>query len=175
MLRLDFVRRFMWIVPLALGIVFIGAGIYMFSEGRAAKNDVRTELTDEKITTSADATIPGVPVDNADTAQSQAAAIKTHSLTTSGGLTYSEMKRDDPNRATYLNGVTLRTALSLAAMGFKVSDLVMGLGAFMAVVGVVHILVLAPALYWIGAAQPELEWAIKEKLPLSAPQTSPGA
>jgi len=40
-------------------------------------------------------------------------------------------------------------------MGFKVSDLVIGMGALMIVVGATHVIFLAPALYWV--AGPALE------------------
>jgi hypothetical protein len=33
-------------------------------------------------------------------------------------------------------------------MGFKVSDLVTGMGVFMVVIGITHILFLAPSVYW---------------------------
>jgi hypothetical protein len=46
------------------------------------------------------------------------------------------MDRDDPNRAVYLNSVTLRTALMESYMAFKVSDLVSGVGLIVALLGV---------------------------------------
>ena len=36
----------------------------------------------------------------------------------------------------------------MAVMGFKISDLVTGMGVFMIVIGITHILFLAPAVYW---------------------------
>jgi hypothetical protein len=53
-------------------------------------------------------------------AKAQADAIKAHMLKTTGGKTYAELSRDDPNRATYLNSVTLRTALMESYLAFKV-------------------------------------------------------
>ncbi len=141
-------RHWVWLAPLALGVVFIAAGIYMVAEGRSAKDEVRDAIVRENITTSEDASIPNQPVDDAATAKSQANVIETHVMEITGGKTYAELPRDDPNRPTVLNSVSLRTALNLAVMGFKISDLVIGMGAFMIVIGGTFVLFMAPAVYW---------------------------
>jgi hypothetical protein len=138
-------RHWFWLAPIALGIVFAAGGVYMISEGRSAKDEVRQALARENITTSEDARIPNVPVDDAETAEAEADVIEQHVLETTGGKRYAELARDDPNRPVVLNSVTLRSALNLAVMGFKVSDLVVGMGAFMIVMGVTNALFLAPA------------------------------
>src|SRR3990170_2739939 len=145
------IRRFMWVAPVILGIVFIAAGAYMISEGRSAKNEVRNGLLAEQVTTAQDASIPGVLVTDVETAQAQEAAITAHTRGKWGP--YSGLDREDPNRDVYVKGVALRTALNLAVMGFRVSDLVIGLGAFIVVMGAAHILLLAPVLFWLR--QPE--------------------
>ncbi|MEE8347066.1 MAG: hypothetical protein V3S20_06945, partial [Dehalococcoidia bacterium] len=98
------------------------------------------------ITTSDDAVIPGALVDDVATARAQEGIIKEHTLGTLGP--YSGMEREDPNRETYLKGVTLRTALNQAVMGFKVADLVVGVGALVLVIGLTNVTVMAPMLYW---------------------------
>lgn len=152
--HLAWMRRFLWIVPVILGLVFIGAGAYMIVQGLDAKDDVRTQLAAERILTAEDASIPNAPVDDVATARAQADVIKKHSLESSGGKTYAEMDREDPNRPTYLTGVTLRSALNLAVMGFKVSDLVIGMGAFVIVMGASHVLLLAPLTFWVLRPEP---------------------
>lgn len=147
------VRHYVWLVPVLLGFLFLGAGAYMMSEGVEARNLVRNELRAEQITTSEDASIPGVLVADVSTARSEEALITEHTRGEYGP--YSGMERDDPNRATYLNGVTLRNALNLAVMGFKVSDLVVGIGVFVVVLGVTNIVFLAPVMYFVG--NPEME------------------
>ena len=149
MAALATVRRFLWLGAVALGFAFIIAGAYMVSQGLSAKDQVHDTLVAERITTSEDASIPKAPVDDAATAQAQSDVIKTHVMETTEGKTYSEMDREDPLRATYLNSVSLRTALNLAVMGFKVSDLVIGMGAFIIVVGATNVLLTAPLLYWM--------------------------
>ncbi|HLA18353.1 MAG TPA: hypothetical protein VJ253_03445 [Dehalococcoidia bacterium] len=146
------IRKFLWVIPVLLGLVFIGAGAYMISEGRAAKDDVHQALKAENVVTAEDASIPKALVHNVSTAEAQDAIIRQHSLETTEGKTYAELPRDDPNRGVYLNGVTLRTALSLAVMGFRVSDLVVGLGVFMVFIGASHIFVLAPTMFWMRNA-----------------------
>jgi hypothetical protein len=59
--------------------------------------------------------------------------------------------------------VTLRTALNLAVMGFKVSDLVIGMGAFMLVIGGTFILALAPAVYYSAEVANHYDELIKKK------------
>ena len=141
------VRRLMWVLPLILGVTFAAAGGYMIQQGLSAKSQVKSELVAEQITTSKDAPIPGVLVNSASTADAQAQAITHHTLGKWGP--YSKMAQTDPNRATYLDGVTLRSALNLAVMGFKVSDLVIGIGAFIVAIGAINIFLLSPVLFWL--------------------------
>ncbi len=49
---------------------------------------------------------------------------------------YTQMDRDDPDRATVIQGITMETALTVAQMGFGISTLALGIGVFMAVTGV---------------------------------------
>ena len=155
------IRRFMWIVPVILGLVFIGAGAYMISEGFAGKDQVRSELVAEQITTTEDAAIPNAPVDSAATAKAQADVIKKHTLEATEGKTYAQMDREDPQRDFYLKSVTLRSALMQTYMGFRIADLVIGLGAFVVVLGVSNVFLLAPVLFWI-----------REGAPMGAPEGS---
>ncbi len=155
MLQLRWVRRFMWVAPVILGLLFISVGGYMIFEGFKAKEDVRAELVAERITTAEDASIPGAPVDDAATAKAQADVIKKHTLESTEGKTYAEMDREDPQRDLYLKSVILRTALYTAIMGFKVSDLVMGVGATVVLVGLTNVFLLAPVMFWTREAAPE--------------------
>jgi hypothetical protein len=117
------------------GLVLIGAGAFMVREGRLAYSDVRETLAGERIVSSEDAGIPLAPVTGPDEAQAQADAIRTHMLTTTNGKTYAELDRNDPNRAQYLNSVTLRTALMESYMAFKIADLVSGVGLIVVALG----------------------------------------
>lgn len=128
-----------WIGALVLGIVLVGAGAFMVYEGRMAHNDVRDTLAGEKVVSSEDADIPLVPVTGPAEAKAQANAIKEHSLKITGGKTYGELDRNDPNRATALQAITLRTALMESYMAFRTSDLVSGIGAIVILLGLSHV------------------------------------
>ena len=123
---LNAARHWFWLAPAILGIVFIAGGVYMIVQGQDAKDEVRDAIFRENITTAEDASIPNQRVDDADTAKSQAEVIEKHVAEITGGKTFAELDREDPNRAVVLNSVSLRTALNIAVMGFKVSDLVTG-------------------------------------------------
>jgi hypothetical protein len=105
-------------------------------------------LRAEQIVTSQDASIPGVIVDDAETARAQADVIKEHTLGTWGP--YSELPREDPRRAQFVDGVALRTALNMAVMGFGITDLVIGAGVIVIIAGVATIALATPALYFLA-------------------------
>ena len=132
-------KKWSWLGAIAFGLVLMGSGAFMVSEGRAAHDDVRIALADERIITAEDAEIPLAQVDNADEAKAQADIIRTHALEATGGKTYAELDRTDPARATYLNSVTLRTALMESYLAFKVADLVVGVGIIVALLGASHV------------------------------------
>lgn len=123
-------------IALVLSLVLVGAGAVMLWQGLDAKGQVKDALVAEHVVTPEDAAIPSTPVDSAATAKAQADIIQHHVLDSTDGKTYADMERDDPLRATYLNAVTLRTSLMSAYMGFKVADLVTGLGALFLVLGI---------------------------------------
>ena len=240
-------RHFFWLVPVVLGIAIAGGGLYMVSEGGAAKDEVRDSIIQEDITVSEDApAFGGETVDSAGKADAQSAAILKHTLAATGGYLYAEVGRfllpegnymlpngtymaanggttedealaatdeagnpinvttdetlaarnasDQPIRAwtsdaklaaTDANGkpvdnalrntakdsAFLRTSLGVAVMGFKVSDLVIGMGFFMVAVGGTFILFLAPAVYWAAEVANEKEGVTKKVAP--APQAQP--
>jgi hypothetical protein len=51
----------------------------------------------------------------------------------------------------------LRTSLGVAVMGFKVSDLVVAMGAFLVFVGLMNIIIMAPVTYWATVVADEHE------------------
>ncbi len=183
-----FVRHYVWLAPLVLGVIFVAAGIYTYLEGRDAKNTVHDQIVAEQITTSPDSSIPGVLVDDADTAQAQANVIQEHTLKITGGKTYSQLDRfvsadgkgttsdakaaligsdgnpvANPVRNTVFQGDALRTALNEAVIGFKLSDLVMGIGVFMLVIGGTFIAFIAPAVYYSAEVANHYEELIKRE------------
>jgi hypothetical protein len=55
---------------------------------------------------------------------------------------------ENPLRTTAQTSAFLRTSLGVAVMGFKVSDLVVGMGAFMIAIGGAFVLFIAPAIFY---------------------------
>ena len=133
------ITKYAWVGAVAFGVVLFGAGVFMVSESRAAYRDVRDSLAAERIITSEDADIPLAPVTGPAQARAQADAIQAHALRITEGKTYAELERDDPRRATYLQAVTLRTALMESYLAFKVADLVQGVGVIVALLGLSHV------------------------------------
>jgi hypothetical protein len=60
-------------------------------------------------------------------------------------------------RNTAKDSAFLRTSLGVATMGFKVSDLVVGLGLFMVVLGGMLVLIISPVTYWATVVADEHE------------------
>ena len=150
------------IALMVLGVVFFAAGGYTVFRGYDAKEQVKTELVKQNITTPEDASIPNARVDDPRTAESMADIIEKHALESTGGLTYAEMGRfavasgdpagtSNPDEAlkgadgkpvanglrnTAFQASALRTSLYTSVMAFNVGDLVMGLGLMIGVTGI---------------------------------------
>ncbi|HEX2382255.1 MAG TPA: hypothetical protein VHI95_06440, partial [Acidimicrobiales bacterium] len=75
------------IMLMVLGLVFVAGGGYTVYRGVDAKHDVKRELVAQNITTTPDASIPNVQVNDAATAESMARIINHHALEASGGKT----------------------------------------------------------------------------------------
>jgi hypothetical protein len=129
------IAKWAWVGAVAFGLVLFASGAYMIGEARSAHDEVRDALAAERIITAEDAEIPLAPVNNAAAAKAEADVIQMHALRTTEGKTYAELDRADPRRATYLQAVTLRTALMESYLAFKVADLVQGVGAIVAMLG----------------------------------------
>src|SRR5688572_8482577 len=141
-------RHAPWIASGMMGVLLVAGGAYMIIQGLAVRNEIGDELRAEQITTSQDARIPGELVDDAETARAQADVIKEHTLGTWGP--YSELPREDPRRAQFIDGVTLRTALNMAVMGFGVTQLVIGAGVLVLVAGAATLVLATPGLYFLA-------------------------
>ena len=128
-------------VTLTAAVAFLVGGPYMVYRGFDARAQVRAELLAENITTPADASRPGVRVDDGPTAIVQADVIEKHMLTATGGRTFAEIDRADPVRQVAFQAATLRTALLSSALAWNVANLVIGLGVLVVALGIVAALV----------------------------------
>ena len=148
-------KRYIGLAVMAIGVVTIVLGGFFVQQGMAAKDEIKASLAEEQVTTTIDEV--KVPVADQATLMIQADVIKGHTLAKYGP--WQSMERDDPNRATMLDGLTLRNSLYLARMGLDVSELVIGLGAIF--------LTLGTGLAIAGAVIVQIERAMTEKKPVA--------
>ena len=78
----------------------------------------------------------------------------------------------NPLRTTALTSAELRTSLGVAVMGFKVSDLVLGLGAFLIFMGLMNVFIMSPVTYWATVTADEHE---KNRVKTAATEAMKGA
>jgi hypothetical protein len=71
--------------------------------------------------------VPTVLIDTAIEADAQARVIRTQTLSSTDGKTYSEMDREDPGRQLYITSLTLQNSLHQAHIGLELSRLVLAL------------------------------------------------
>ena len=147
------IKRNVWLAAAVFGSVLLVFGGFFVYKALDAKALITAELMDEAVITGDDAAIPGVMVLDAATAQAESDLIKAHTFGKYGP--YSEMDREDPNRATYLKGVTLRNALNMAVMGYGIADLAMATGAIIMLMGFAAAAMGAPILYFAWGRVPE--------------------
>ncbi|MEA5055746.1 MAG: aromatic ring-opening dioxygenase LigA [Propionicimonas sp.] len=121
--------RTIGLVTMILGLVFIIAGI-------ATWGAVSSKLAAEKITVSGDAYLmAGAPVVDPISAFVQADMISHHALEATGGKTYAELDKEDPLRATAMNGSFLRASLFTSVIAFGVALFAVGVGVVSILVG----------------------------------------
>ena len=119
-----------------VGLVAIIAGVLLVLAGGTTWGMVRSQLVAENITVAEDAAMfAGRPVAGPLTAYAQADIINHHALDMAGGKTYAELDREDPVRATVMNGSFLRASLFTSVLAFGVSAMAMGLGVLFGALG----------------------------------------
>jgi hypothetical protein len=155
-------RKLFPILLIVVGVAFLAGGGYTVYRGFDARDQVQDELEAQNIVTPDDASIPGVVVNDVDSARSMAAIIEEHALSATGGLTYAEMGRymtpdgdpagtndeaaavigedgnpvANPMRNVAFQASALRTSLFSSVMAFEVATLVIGLGVMLVALGV---------------------------------------
>lgn len=141
-------RFYIW-VTILLGVAFLLGGlttIYLALHQRSHLiEDLRNErlevadpailLTYEGARAPEGVEVPTVLIDTAAEADAQARVIRVHTMSSTGGLTYSEMGREDPNRALYITSITLQGALHQAHLGLELTLFIAGVGLALAGVG----------------------------------------
>jgi len=120
-----------------IGTIVVVFGIIMILAGGFTWYQVQSQLASEKITVSEDASMfAGQPVNSPWTAYSEAQTIEKHALAASGGKTYAELPKDDPNRQVVMTGSFLRASLFTSVVAFGVAFMAFGVGIVLSLVGI---------------------------------------
>lgn len=96
---------------------------------------VSNTLSDQNITTTEDACLPDRTVAGPFTAYCMAKVIETHTLETTGGLTYAELDREDPVRQVAMNSSFLQASLFTSVLAFGVAAMAGGMGVLFVLIG----------------------------------------
>lgn len=119
-----------------IGTIVAAFGIVMILAGGFTWYQVSSQLAGEKITVSEDADLfAGQAVNSPWTAYSEALTIEKHALKASGGKTYAELPKDDPNRQVVMTGSFLRASLFTSVVAFGVAFMAFGLGIVFVLLG----------------------------------------
>jgi ABC-type sugar transport system permease subunit len=117
-----------WIVIIA-GAVFLVAGVATYIV-------VSVTLGAQNITVSEDASMfAGQHVTQPWQAYAQANVINEHALEMTGGKTYAELPRDDPNRTTVMTASFLQASLFTSVVAFGVAAMAAVLGVLLMIIG----------------------------------------
>ena len=115
-------------------LIAFGAGsLYMGFDGR---DQVRSDLAREQIVGTDDSTIPGQKVDTGKEAEAFAAVIRKHTLEATGGKTYAQMDREDPQREMWVTSTALSTALNTAYFAESVATFAIVMGVALLFTGI---------------------------------------
>lgn len=117
-------------------ITAIIVGIIMAVAGVITWVVVSTTLEDQKITVSDDAgCAAGDGVNGPISAYCQADIINQHTLDITGGKTYAELDREDPNRAVAMDSAFLQASLFTSVVAFGVAGMAFVLGIVLTLIG----------------------------------------
>ena len=117
-------------------ITSIVVGIIMAIAGVATWVVVSQTLSDQRITVSDDANCAaGDDVNGPISAYCQADIIDHHTQEITGGKTYAELDREDPNRALAMDSAFMQASLITSVVAFGVSGMAFVLGIVLTLIG----------------------------------------
>ena len=120
----------------AAALTSIIVGVVMAIAGVVTWIVISTTLADQKITVSDDARCAaGDGVNGPISAYCQADIIDQHTLEITGGKTYAELDREDPNRAVAMDSAFLQASLFTSVVAFGVAAMAFVLGIVLALIG----------------------------------------
>jgi hypothetical protein len=122
-------RRTAYITSVILGVVLIVSGATTWIV-------VSNTLGNQNITVAEDAScLAGDDVNGPFSAYCEAQIIEQHALDSTGGLTYAELDREDPLRATAMNASFLRASLFTSVVAFGVAGMAILMGIVFVLLG----------------------------------------
>jgi len=129
------VKQYLWATVLFLGIASIVLGATFIWNGLSYRAVITEQLRQEKVTLGIDPALVklGEVVDTSEEALAAAGVLGQHLRDRYG--TYAETKSGSPERATFLDGLTLQSSLNLAVLSFGVTTMLLGSGVSSVVTG----------------------------------------
>lgn len=122
-------RKFASVIAIVVGIIMAIAGVVTWVV-------VSNTLSDQKITVADDANCAaGDDVNGPFSAYCQADIIDQHTLDITGGLTYAELDREDPLRATAMDSAFLQASLFTSVVAFGVAAMAFVVGIVLTLIG----------------------------------------
>jgi hypothetical protein len=122
-------RKTASIVAIVVGIVMAVAGVVTWVV-------VTNTLSQQKIVVSEDADcLAGREVRDPFTAYCQARVIDKHTKEITGGLTYAQLDREDPDRAVAADSAFLQASLFTSVVAFGVSAMAVAVGVVLTLIG----------------------------------------
>jgi len=122
-------RKFASVVAIVVGIIMAIAGVVTWVI-------VSNTLSDQKITVADDANCAaGDDVNGPISAYCQADIIDQHTLDITSGLTYAELEREDPLRATAMDSAFLQASLFTSVVAFGVAAMAFVVGIVLTLIG----------------------------------------
>jgi len=119
-----------------LALLVIIAGALMVVGGVVTWFAVQSQLADENITVSEDASMfAGDDVNGPFSAYVEANTIEKHALEATDGKTYAELGREDPTRQTAMTASFLRASLFTSVVAFGVAFMAAAIGVLLILIG----------------------------------------
>lgn len=124
-------RKLIGIGVLAIGVGVLVIGTFFIQQGFSAESEIKARMAEEAVTITIDDVT--YAVDSAERATAQALVIKSHTLDKYGP--WQTLERGSDERASLLDGLTLRNSLNMARMGLDLSLMVKAIGGVFVIVG----------------------------------------
>ena len=116
-------------------IASILIGVLMIVGGAATWFVVSDTLAEQNIMIPDDGCLAGKTVNGPFDAYCQAEVIQTHTLDSTGGLTYAELDRDDPLREVASSSAFLQSSLFTSVVAFGVAAMAVAVGLLFVLIG----------------------------------------